>query len=130
MLLIGFEQHLYEFPETMEIIYRAVIIKVGGTITEQTYLIDVSASDGTALNKQDYDIGEATQRFTIRPDQQIFQFPFEIPEDIILEQVECFTLSLENVPGIEPRFETQGTITTTRIEVLDGTRKITSNLYM
>ena len=127
MLFIGFEQFLYNFPETNEI-REAVITKVGGTITEQTYLIDVSASDGTALSGFDYTIGGgATQRFTILPDEQGLQFRFEILEDNILEKVESFTISLENAPEVEPRFETQGTITTTRIRISDGTREITSN---
>ena len=127
MLLIGFEQSLYNFPETNEI-REAVVTKVDGTITEQTYLIDVSASDGTALNEDDYIIGEGDiQRFTIPPDQQSLQFRFEILEDNILEKVESFTISLENVPEVEPRFETQGTTTTTTIRISDGTREITSN---
>ena len=127
MLLIGFEQLLYNFPETSEI-HEAVITKVGGTITEQTYLIDVSASDDTAQNGFDYIIGEGDiQRFTILPNEQSLQFRFEILEDNILERVESFTISLENAPEVEPRFETQGTITTTRIRISDGTREITSN---
>ena len=127
MLLIGFEQSLYEYPETNEI-REAVITKVGGTVTEQTYLIDVTASDGTALSPLDYIIGEGgIQRFTILPDEQSLQFQFKILEDNILEQVEYFSISLENAPEVEPRFETQGTITTTTIDILDGTRKITSN---
>ena len=127
MLLFGFEQSLYNFPEANEI-REAVITKVGGTITEQTYLIDVSASDGTALIGLDYIIGEGdTQRFKIPPDQQSLQFRFEILEDNILEEVESFSISLENAPEVEPRFETQGTITTTTIRISDGTREITSN---
>ena len=127
MLLIGFEQSLYDFPEANEV-REAVITKVDGTITEQTYLIDVSASDDTALNEDDYIIGEGDiQRFTILPDQQSLQFRFEILEDNILEKVESFRISLENAPEVEPRFETQGTITTTTIRISDGTREITSN---
>ena len=121
---IGFQQAQYEFPEIDEV-HEAVIIKVESTITEQTYLIDVSASDGSALSGFDYVFeGGATP---ILPDQQSLQFQFEILEDNILEQVECFTISLENVPEIEPRFETQGTITTTTVCIMDRTRKITSN---
>ena len=127
MLLIGFEQSLYEYPETNEV-REAVITKVGGTVTEQTYLIDVSASDVTALIGLDYIIGEgATQRVTILPDEQSLPFLFEILLDNILEEVESFTISLENAPEVEPRFETQGTITTTTIRISDGTREITSN---
>ena len=127
VLLIGFEQLLYNFPETSEV-REAVIIKVGGTITEQTYVIDVSASDGSALIGLDYIIGEGdTQRFKIPPDQQSLQFRFEILEDNILEEVETFSISLENAPEVEPRFETQGTTTTTTIHISDGTREITSN---
>ena len=127
MLRIGFEQSRYNFPETSEI-REAVITKVGGTITEQIYLIDVSASDDTAQNGFDYTIGEGDiQRFTIPPDQQSLQFQFEILEDNILEQVETFSISLENAPEVEPRFETQGTTTTTTIRISDGTREITSN---
>ena len=127
VLRIGFEQARYEFPEDIEI-REAVIIKVDGTITEQTYLIDVSASDGTALIGHDYIFGGGDiQRLLIRPDQQSLLFRFEILEDSVLEQVECFTISLENAPEVEPRFETQGTITTTTVCILDITRKITSN---
>ena len=127
MLLIGFEQSLYNFPEANEV-REAIITKVDGTITEQTYLIDVSASDDTAVNEDDYIIGEGDiQRFTILPDQQSLQFRFEILEDNILEKVESFRISLENAPEVEPRFETQGTITTTTIRISDGTREITSN---
>ena len=127
MLLIGFEQSLYNFPEANEV-REAVITKVDGTITEQTYLIDVSASDDTALYEDDYITGEEDiQRFTILPDQQSLQFRFEILEDNILEKVESFRISLENAPEVEPRFETQGTITTTTIRISDGTREITSN---
>ena len=127
VLLIGFEQSLYNFPEANEV-REAVITKVDGTITEQTYLIDVSASDDTAVNEDDYIIGEGDiQRFTILPDQQSLQFRFEILEDNILEKVESFRISLENAPEVEPRFETQGTITTTTIRISDGTREITSN---
>ena len=127
MLRIGFEQVRYDFPETTEF-REAVIIKVNGTITEQTYVIDVSASDDTALIGPDYIIvGGPTQRFTILPDQQSLQFRFEILEDNILEQVECFTIILENVPEVEPRFETQGTISTTTVCISDITRKITPN---
>ena len=126
VLLIGFEQSLYVFPETSEI-REAVITKVDGTVTEQTYLIDVSASDGSALSSLDYIIGEATQRYIILPDQQSRQFQFEILEDNIIEHVECFTLSLENAPEVKPRFETQGTITTTTVCISDRTCKITSS---
>ena len=127
MLRIGFEQAKYDFPEASEL-REAVIIKVGGTITEQTYLIDVSASDDTALIGLDYLIGGgAIQRYTILPDQQSRLFPFETVEDSILEQVERFTVSLENAPEVEPRFETQGTISTTTVCISDRTRKITSN---
>ena len=96
------------------------------TVTEQSYRIDVSASDVTTLNELDYVIGGGTtQRETIRPNEQNYSFPFEILEDSILERVECFTISLENVPEVEPRFETQGTITTTTVCISDRTRKIT-----
>ena len=126
-LLIGFQQAQYEFPETNET-REAVIIKVNGTITEQTYLIDVSARDGSALNQLDYIIGEGDiQRFIIHPNQQSIQFRFEILEDSVVEYVESFTISLENAPEVEPRFETQGTITTTRINITDRTREIISN---
>ena len=124
------------FLKLMIIFREVVIIKVDGTVTEQTYLIDVSTSDGSAPNGIDYFIGEGdAQRFTIRPDEQSLQFRFEILEDnIILENVECFTISLENAPEVEPRFETQGTVTTstTTICIFDRTCKITSNytLYM
>ena len=121
MLLIGFQQAQYEFPETNEL-REAVIIKVGGTITEQTYLIDVSASDGSAISGFDYVFeGGATP---ILPDQTSLQFPLEILEDSVLEQLESFSLSLENAPDVEPRFETQGAITTTRINITDRTREI------
>ena len=128
VLLIGFEQGLYQFHEDNEI-RTAVITKVGGRITEQTYSIDLYVNDESAINGLDYGSGHrGVQRYTVLPDQQSFQFPFEILEDNILEQEECFTISLENVPEIEPRFETQGTITTTTICILDRTRKIKSNI--
>ena len=123
VLFIDFEQARYQFPEAIEI-HEAVILKVNGTITEQTYLIDVSARDGSALNGFDYIMegGDAQ----ILPDQQSLHFQFEILEDSILESVECFTVSLECVPDYEPRFETQGAITTTKICILDRTREISS----
>ena len=86
VLRIGFEQASYKFPES-GIIQNAIIIKVGGTITEQTYRIDVSASDGSALSGFDYVFGGgATQRFTILPDQQSQLLPIEIVVDNILER--------------------------------------------
>ena len=130
VILIGFQEALYQFSEsneTHEAIYQsheAVILKVNGTITEQTYLIDVSARDGSALNGFDYIMeGGDAQRFTILPDQQSLQFQFEILKDSILESVESFTIYLKNVPDYEPWFETQGAITTTKIYILDRTRK-------
>ena len=127
MLPIGFEQARYEFRETNES-HEAVIIKENGTITEQTYLIDVYASDGSALNGLDYIIGEgATQRVTILPDQQSLPFLFEILLDNIFEQDEIFTISLENAPKVQLQFKTQGTITTTIISISDRTRKITTS---
>ena len=127
-LFIGFQQTQYEFPETDEI-QEAVIIKVNGTITEQTYLIVVSASGDSALSGCDYNVtGDGdTKRFIIDPDQQSVEFRFEILEDSIVEYVESFSISLENAPENEPRFETQGANTTTRIDIMDRTCEIMSN---
>ena len=89
----------------------------------------MSASDGTALNGFDYIVGGgATQRFTILPDEQSLQFRFEILEDNILEEVESFYIW--NAPLVEPQFETQGTITTTRINILDGTCELAPNMHV
>ena len=137
VILIGFQEALYQFPESnvtldalnqSNVTHEAVIIKVDGKITEQTYLIDVTAGEGSARSGFDYVIeGGDAQKLTFLPDQQSLQFPFKIPKDSILEQDECFTISLDDVPEIKPRFETQGTNTTTTICISDRTRKITPN---
>ena len=64
----------------------------------------------SALSGCDYNVtGDGdTKRFIIDPDQQSVEFRFEILEDSIVEYVESFSISLENAPENEPRFETQG----------------------
>ena len=103
-------------------------MKLNGGTTEQTYSLQVSASNGTAVYGKDYSIGgRPLQVYTIQPYQQSILLPFEILEDKLVENIETFILSLESAL---PPFSTEGTISQTMVSILDGTCTYVSFHYI
>ena len=96
------------------------VIKLDGRITEQTYLMDIIAKDGSAMANLDYYF-DGSSSFRITPDQQFIHVPVTVVNDSVVETTEAFTLYLENVQNSFPYSSAAGAITNIYISIPSGT---------
>ena len=117
-MFIAFKSSSYSFVES-DNLHFVDVIKLDGRITEQTYLMDIHAIDGSAMANLDYYFNGSSS-FRITPDQQFIHVPVTVVNDSVVETTETFTLHLKNVPNSFPYFSTAGTITDIYISIPSG----------
>ena len=120
-MFVGFKSSSYSFAESDDL-HFVDVIKIDDRITEQTYLMDIHAIDGSAMANLDYYFNGSSS-FMITPDQQFIHVPVTLVNDSVVETTETFTLHLSNTqcPYSCPSFSTAGTITDIDISIPSGT---------